>query len=159
MVRDASEDFVVQLLRRGFTKLVEEISEPLMTQKLETGGFQKWTDLVKQVRKKGRNETTHNIRPVEDSQSHFDGAVASLSGDLTHLFEILYSNVRKTVVTRLEAKSGITIETHLANMKKSVKKEKDWFEVGSFLTVDSRETGRPTARVRTTKDIDGICFC
>jgi len=106
MIENANDNVLVTLLKRGVTKLVEEITEPLVTQDLKLSNNSSYVDAVKKVRHDGRNDTAHSIRLVQDVDPAYETAIKFLEDNISYIFQNHYPNVRKSIEKRIVTASG-----------------------------------------------------
>ena len=161
LIEHGDDEFLALSHTRAFIKLVEEVSEPLVTQDLNLANYPSLTSHVTAIRKEGRNQTAHYIGNVNDLTMQYNNAMKFLQQDLRYLFENLYPSVRKSLLSRIRSESGTEYPIHLAKMKGFVvpanKQDILISDVSSLLSMSSIESEddqtKVGARVKRNKPL------
>jgi len=135
---------------RGFIRLIE-VTEPLTTQDMNNADSPKYIDLVRKIRRNGRNTTDHMVRLVNDVQPLYQHALSSFKEDLTYLFDNIFPPVRKSLEKKIRAATCQSYEELLTAMKTSPDTVRtDDSDIASLITsaspADSQDTPRGSIR-------------
>lgn len=161
---EEKDDITSETCIRGFIKMVEEISEPLVTQNLDLAEHVGYTDSIKTIRNDQRNNTTHRIREPHDLDIPYNISKTSLTRELHYVFDNLYPTIRKSLCRKIKKGShgNMTYEVLLGKMKEDqTKYEKDDDDITSFISFRSTDatTGLRKGVIRpSTKFSEGSPF-
>jgi len=147
LIRNSGNEVLSDYLKLGIIRLIEEITEPLVTQDLELSGVHAYATAVRRVRDSGRNETSHRVYLAGVIDPAYNTALESMV-DISKIFEHHFPTARKALEKQIKLLSGGLEYGHLLATLRT-----HGGDIASFITLESETSADaiPKGRVRQIK--------